>query len=246
MKPRFLLLFGLTALVVSSCSVAYQTGQTPDDVYFSPGKPVDEYVRVDKRDNNYYQGQDTYNEDRFLRMRVRDRYRWSYLDDYYFYNRPGYYGYGYYGYSGWNLNSPWNSYWYWNNFYNPYCRNVYVVYTGNAKTSQLYRKPVSRPVVFNPASYTISNSSGRVRYSSYMGSYNNSNTRYNNSNSSGNNSLGNSIRKVFSGSGNSSSNNTYTPSRSYTPSSSSGSSSGGSSSGGSSGGGVKRPTRGGG
>jgi hypothetical protein len=32
-----------------SCTTAYKSGQTPDDVYFSPERPVDEYFRVEKR-----------------------------------------------------------------------------------------------------------------------------------------------------------------------------------------------------
>ena len=254
MKPR-ILLFALAAVAFTSCT-AYKTGQTPDDVYYSPEKPADEYVRADRNESQYYQGDDQYYEDRYLRMRIRDRYQWSYLDDYYFYNRPSYFAYGYYGYSSWNFGSPWNSYWYWNNFYNPYCRNT-VVYHYPKGGGSLYRQPVSRPVVFNPDSYTNVTSNNRSMFKSYNSNgktsfYNNSTySRYNNSNSnSRNSSLGNSLRKVFTGSGNSSSgnNSTYTPSRSYNPSSSSGSSgsrSSGSSSG-SSGGGVSRPTRGGG
>ena len=40
------------ALVFASCSTAYKTGQTPDDVYYSPERPQAEYVRVDDEDDD--------------------------------------------------------------------------------------------------------------------------------------------------------------------------------------------------
>ena len=59
MKPSILLL-ALTAAAFSSCTTAYKTGQTPDDVYFSPTRPQEEYVRVEKQDDRYYRGSDDY------------------------------------------------------------------------------------------------------------------------------------------------------------------------------------------
>lgn len=244
---RIFVLSALSALVLTSCSTAYKTGQTPDDVYYSPAADRDEYVVVDKRDNRYY-GSTDYYENRYLRMSVANRNRWSVLDDYY--NNP--YAYSPYSYyPSWN--SPWNSYWAWNNFYNPYCGwnyggvGVVIIKNYNNYT------PPSRSLVFNPASYNISTAAnsknGNTRNAS---SYNG--PRYNNSNS--NSGLGGTIRRTFSNSSSSNnSNNSYsdrshnnstsTPTRSYNPapsSSGSSSSSGGSSSS-SSGGGVSRPIR---
>ncbi|MBK8951779.1 MAG: hypothetical protein IPM85_05095 [Chitinophagaceae bacterium] len=48
MKPQLLLL-ALTVAALSSCTTAYKTGQTPDDVYYSPLPQRDEYVRVEKK-----------------------------------------------------------------------------------------------------------------------------------------------------------------------------------------------------
>ncbi len=231
----------MAVVAFSSCSTAYKTGQTPDDVYFCPGRSSDEYVVVDKEDDRSYRGSDYY-EDRYLRNRIQNRYRWSALDDYY--NNPfAYNSFGYYHYNSWN--SPWNSYWTWNNYYNPYGYGGGII----IKNPGNYRPP-SRAVVFNPNSY--SNGSSRnlnARGYSPQG-YNNNNARYNNNNgrSSNNSSLGSSIRKVFSGSSNndnnSRSNNNSTPSRSYNPpSSSTPSSSGSRSSSSSSGGGGSRPIR---
>ena len=51
MKPQILLLAFLVA-ALSSCTSMYKTGQTPDDVYFSPTRPQDEYAQVEKRFKN--------------------------------------------------------------------------------------------------------------------------------------------------------------------------------------------------
>ncbi len=254
---RTLLLSALSALVLASCSTAYKTGQTPDDVYFSPAADKEEYVVADKRDDRYYGGTDYY-EDRYLRMRVADRYRWSAFDDYY--NNP--YAYSPYSYyPSWN--SPWNSYWAWNNFYNPYCGwsfgGGYGYGHGGGivivKDPVRYNPP-SRSLVLNPASYNIrTNSNANGSYSPRRNNNNYTGPRYNNSNA--NSGLGGTIRRTFSGSNNNSNNSyngshnnnnsTSTPSRSYNPSSSSSSSSSGSrsssSSSSSSGGGVSRPIR---
>lgn len=229
------------ALVFSSCTSAYKTGQTPDDVYYSPVRQQDEYVQVEERDDRQYRGSDDYYEDRYLRMRVQNRYRWSVLDDYYF-NSP--YAYNYYGsyYSGHNWYSPYNSYWSWNNYYNPYYTGVVII-----KNPGKTYTPPSRPIAFNATSYNYNNTNSNKPYNRVSNSSNsNSGPRYNNSNS-----FGNTMRKVFSNSNSGNNNNSYrsdnnsssTPNRSYTPSSSSSSSSssGSSSSGG--GGGVSRPNR---
>jgi uncharacterized membrane protein YgcG len=132
----FLPLFSL-AVVFASCSSAYQSGQTPDDVYFSPERAKDEYVRVEKNDDRRYRGEDyySYEDDRYLRMKIRDRARWSYLDDYY--RDP--YAYNYYR-SNWNnyyYNGYWNPRTYWNCYYNPYAPSVLVM---NPRTP-VYNKP---------------------------------------------------------------------------------------------------------
>src|SRR5690606_21952096 len=159
----------IASVVFSSCATAYKTGQTPDDVYYSPAQPAEEYVRVDKQNDRYYRGsrsqdyQQDYYEDRFLRMRLHNRYRWSALDDYYFHNS---YAYNYYGhYNNWY--SPWNSYWAWNSYYNPYnpfCGGLpYYYYPGTVivKNPQIYTPP-SRAAIFNPSSYLNSGNASRT------------------------------------------------------------------------------------
>ena len=246
MKPSILLL-ALTAAAFSSCTTAYKTGQTPDDVYYSPVRSQDEYVRVEKKEDQYYRGSDDYYQDRFLRMRMLDRYRWSALDDYYFNNTYAYNAYGNY----YNWNNPWNSYYAWNSYYNPYYSGI-PCYSGAIiiKNPKTYTPP-SRALVFNPNSYSNGSNDNRpIGSRSLSNSYNNNNSsRYNNSNSNSNkSSLGESVRKVFSNSNSNSnynSNNNSTPTRSYTPSdnNSSNSSSRSSSSSSSNSGGVTRPPR---
>jgi uncharacterized membrane protein YgcG len=243
MKQSFTLL-ALTIAVLSSCTSAYKTGQTPDDVYYSPARKAAEYVQVEQRDEQPVQRSEDYYEDRFLRMRVEDRYRWSTLDDYYFSNAYAYNSFGNY----YSLSSPWNSYYAWNCHYNPYYGGI-PYYPGGViitKSPRIYTPP-SRALVFNPASYSVGgNSSSSTISKGLNNSYYN---RYNNTNSNRNsrNSLGESIRKVFTNNDNSGSynsgSNSSTPSRSYSPSSSGSSGGGGRSSGGGGGGGVSRPSR---
>ncbi len=271
---KSIIIAAVTAVVaLSSCSV-YRSGQTPDDVYFSPGKGKEQaaYVETngDPNDGQRYNNQRTYNgyddyataDDRWLMMRVRNRYRWSYFDDYNYYNPYssfGYNGYGGYGSMGFGYQpgfsfglgfgsfyDPFSSSYYWNSSYNPYYPKAMVVNPKN-----------------NPGDYN------KIRNFN-LNSYNN--RSYNNPrsvmrpNASGyhnnNNTLGNTFRRVFSNSTtpNSSRSNeyykpssqdrpvrTYSPSNnssnnsSYSPRNSGGSSSSGSSSSGSSSG--SRPNR---
>lgn len=210
------LLLALTVIILSSCSTAYKTGQTPDDVYFSPATPRDEYVSTEKSEERNYRDDDYY-DDRYLRMKVRNRYRWNDFNDWYSYERYGF-GYNYiYG----SFNNPYNSWNYWNN---PYCyAPIYV----NPKNPV-----VSRPRSFNLAAYN-SHSPSKLKNSSFR--YTSTNTKYNstysaprNSNRNNNNS-GNALRDIFRGNNNSSSNNNQgTRSSSTSPSSGSKSSGGGS------------------
>lgn len=73
MYTKFLLIV-LSVVVFSSCSTAYKSGQTPDDVYYSPVRPENE-----KQDNK--QDEDKTNaDDVSIRMGTRDR-RWRDLDN---------------------------------------------------------------------------------------------------------------------------------------------------------------------
>ncbi len=215
-----ILLLVLLAAVLGGCTSAYKTGQTPDDVYYSPERQHDEYVRIKDNDDRRYQGDDEYYDDRYLRMKVRNRVMWSDLDDYYFYNPR--YSYSYY--NSWNWNNPWSPYTYWNYYYNPYCSHQ-VIYSGYSKVSY------NHPRVFNLNTYNSTQLTNN-NYTNPKGSiYNNNNYSNNNSrplriigtnsNSNSNNNsssnAGNFLRNIF----NSSSNNNSSPSSSSSSRSSS-------------------------
>jgi len=138
MKTTYLLPI-LSALLLISCSTAYKTGQTPDDVYFSPPRPEAEYVRVQRDETRrvrYYQEDE---EDRFLRMRVRNRNRWDDLDDWYTFER---WSLGYNQFFAPTLN-PFMS---WNYFYNPYFMPV-------AWTQTPVKNIFTGPRIYNLGSY---------------------------------------------------------------------------------------------
>jgi len=248
---RFLNILPAIAAVVSlaSCSV-YRQGQTPDDVYYSPVRAQESYVAADKKDNNRYNDRNDsyYNpDDNYLRMRVRDRYRWSSFDDYYYMNdwqygggySPYYYspyGYAYANpymmYSPFAFNAYWNSYYNWNSFYNPYCPGFIVV---SPKTNPVAYNNVRNFRLNSYTNNTYSNTNGgrgmminSSRYGSANGRYNNANSYRSNNSSSGNNNSGGSLKRIFSNSNNNNSESYYNPSssnssspvRSYQPSSS--------------------------
>lgn len=283
---RSLMLASLVAVIgLSSCSV-YRQGQTPDDVYYSPGRSegvAGAYVPADggRNDGKRYQDERTYSgyddyatsDDRWLMMRVRNRNRWSYFDDYNYgspysfgYNGFGGYGGGFgyspgitlgmgFGYGYYDPFSPYgsfNDYYYWNSYYNPYYPKVIVLNPKNDPGAY------SRIRNFNMSSYNnraYNNSRSTLTPGTTTRGY----QGYNNSN---NRTLGNSVRRLFSNSNNSTvtprPRETYRPSdysedrpvrvyspnnsnnSSYSPRSSGGGNSGGGSAGSSSG---SRPSR---
>ena len=91
MKNKILLLL-VSSLALFACTSTYRSGQTPDDVYFSPVRLVaEDDTNEEKEDSlqNY--------EDNQIRMTIRDR-RWRDLDNRYDYNysyNPYLYGYTY-------------------------------------------------------------------------------------------------------------------------------------------------------
>ena len=245
----------MVIVLLGSCTTAYKSGQTPDDVYFSPSKNGgEEYLAAKPKEYNRVYRDDAYNDpnDNWLRMRVRNPYLWNRFDYY------DMYGPSMYSPSSWmyNWNSPYsfhygsyfNSFYNWNSFFNPYFTTMVVV------TPKLNPLKYANTRYFNTEGYKLTNpvyTRGASLRSSYLRS---GSSNYNNSNSylgSKEGTLGNSLRKVVSGSSSGYSNgNTYTPSsyerpvRSYNPSSGGGLGGGSSSGGFRSGGGVSRPGRG--
>ena len=117
MSPKFLLVI-IAMVSLASCSTAYKAGQTPDDVYYSPAREV--AAKKDTRSNEQkYEDYQSDTDDQYLRLKVRNRYSWSRIDDYdYWYDsRYNYnYNYGYNTYSYGNFYNPHGFY----NYYNPY------------------------------------------------------------------------------------------------------------------------------
>lgn len=239
---RALLFSALGMVLLSSCSTAYQLGQTPDDVYYSPGveRPSNE-DRVSREEAAQYQEYVSYLDDRYLRMKVANRYRWSALDDYdYWYDsRYDFNTYNSYRYGLFNNYGLYNSY----GFYNPYAWNSGLGYGGYypGYGGFGWSCPVYTVVKYGTPSFGTTSGSGISAFRNK--SYNNSNYGYTDPKSgrfvptAGNSNFGSLLKKVFS-SGNSTENaSSYDrPARTFTPSTSSSTPSTSSSAGGNSGG----------
>ncbi len=210
MKPTLLFTF-LAAIVLSSCSTAYKTGQTPDDVYYSP--VTEKTVKKEKRQN---EEESVDPEQRQIRMQAYD-YRWRNLDERYDYDsRYNPYSYGYnYGY-----------------YYNPFYYNYPVFSNTYCPTFVIVNPKNSAPRMTNLSSYNNTNTTTTINPKTGNTFSNSTYRQYNNSNE------GNSRRTIFpSNNSNNNNNNSSNNTRTYSPSnSSSGSSSSGSSSSGNSGG----------
>jgi len=215
-----ILLVGLSAAAITSCSTAYKSGQTPDDVYYSPTLVVEENYQQDKQQDEV---RSEPAREREIQMTVYDR-RWRDFDDDYNCSYDPYrYGYSY-GY-----------------YYNPYYCYYPVYITNVAITNTKSSVPrMTNLGSYNNTTYAIRNTkTGSSIYINNQGSYNNSNSS----------NINNYIRRILSSplpENNSNNNSTRSfdnNTRSYTPSSSNSSS--GSSSSGSSGTSVSRPKRGG-
>ncbi len=164
-------------VIFSSCSSAYKTAETPDDVYYSPGSQRQTSSSVD---DQYYNAN---SDDQYLMMKSQDPARWSYFDDYSYdnfyspysmynpYSLYSPYGFGYspFGfYSGFGFGySPFMSfgfgyygadylsnYYLWNGIYNPYYGGVIVV----AKTTPAYYTQLHPFALTNYTGSAINNS----------------------------------------------------------------------------------------
>lgn len=234
-----------TVLLASSCTTAYKSGQTPDDVYYSPEKKTSgsEYVQMNRdnddrptyrsnRRNDDYRDDLAYDEDRYLRMKVRNRNRWSDLDYYYsdpmvggYFGRPGLYaGVGMWGGNFWNPYSYWNTWNNWNFAYNPY----YNPWNRNWGGHNVIVVNPGRPVYNRPRTFNLNTFNRGVMNNGFSDPKrsNNNYQSFDSRPSRNASSLGNDLRRSF---GNNSNNNSYSaPSRSSSNSGSSGSSSSGS------------------
>jgi hypothetical protein len=132
----------LLVIIVSSCSTTYKGIQTPDDVYYSPQRNINTVAQGQNRNTDRY---NDFNDDNYLRMRVQNRARWCYLDDFSYWNDSRYYADNYWSWNSYNpywYNGCWGNNFYcnpyqsflfntgWNNWNAPYCT---VVYYSNPK-----------------------------------------------------------------------------------------------------------------
>ena len=219
-----ILLFTLFVAAITSCSTTYRSGQTPDDVYYSPARAIEVRHEEETEKKEETRMVRRVYEDRQIVMYIHDP-RWrSFDDDYDAYYDPYRYGYtcGYY--------------------YNPYYYPSPVYFSGTSFTNPKNSTPrmtnlgsynnYSNMVVVNPkAGYTTQIRSIRPYNNSNADNYNTrriiipTTPTYNNTSP-----------RSYDNSSNST--------RTYTPSTNSNSSSGSSSTG-SSGAPVSRPHRGG-
>jgi len=148
MKIKDILLLGLVA-AFSSCSTAYRTGQTPDDVYYSPAQSQGTYVSNEsEQDRNSYGYR---NEEQEIRRGIQDRrYRSNVTLDLGF----GYNPYDPYAFNPYAFN------------YNPYAYNPYGykgIYDPYGYNPYAYNPYIYDPYAYNPYGYNS--------YGSYYGSY---------------------------------------------------------------------------
>ena len=136
-KQRNLSLIGFNAIVLSmacsffltSCTSLQQTTTAAtDDLYFTPSKEAETTTKtatinnsdeVETSEEAEYQDYQNYQDDRYLRLKVANRNRWSSIDDFGYWNNPsfrmgfgmgyggfggfgGYGGFGGFGYGGWD------------------------------------------------------------------------------------------------------------------------------------------------
>jgi hypothetical protein len=227
-----LLLLAISVAAFSSCTTLYKSGQTPDDVYYSPARPAGGYGEERKEPQKDQVNNNNYNsENRTIRLGINDP-RWRYLDNNYssnlYINDYSYtpYNYGFnYGY-------------YYNPFFWPY-----PVYGSVFVTPSTPKNTTPRTTNLGAYNPVYNNTHPNTTHGGGIRPVRN----YNNNNNGS--AVGNVIRQIFSPGTNNNSNNsnstnnssTNNNNRTYTPSSSSSSSSSGSHSSGS--GSVSRPPR---
>ena len=191
------LLLVLLVIAFASCSTAYRTGQTPDDVYYSPEPTYDEYVsqrNQDDKDSYSYRN----DEENDIRRGIRNpRYRSSvsinlgygyspynsfgyapYYGNSYGYNSFGYNPFGYNSFGYKNFNSPYG-YNYYGGFHNPY--SYYGGYYGNSFNGY-YGNNSGYYNNYYPSIGTINTNRGVRRMNGVSNSYGTNNINSRNSN----------------------------------------------------------------
>ena len=192
-----LLLSVLSIALFTSCSTAFKAGQTPDDVYYSPGRevPSAKEEEVQKKQVDEYQSYVSNLDDRYLRMKVANRYRWGSLDNFdYWYDSRYDFSNSHYYYNEFNPYTNWNPVW--GGRYgrlNPW--------TGN---DLLWGNPIYTLVLYAHPSYSPGSTSASNITAYRNKTYSNNNYGYKDPKTgvfvpnNNNNSFGNLLKKVFS------------------------------------------------
>lgn len=239
MKTPLLASVLLTGLLMTGCSTAYQSGQTPDDVYYSPGRDGLSRREEDKRKEEQarYEEYISSQDDRYLRMKVANRNRWGNLDDFdYWYDSR-------FDFNRTNPYTSWNPYYSYNN---PYYFGNYAYtrpYFGwNYGIGYGWNSPIFTVIAYGSPKFYGGSTSGSNLGAFRNKSYNNLNLGYRDPktgafvNTGNSNSFGNLLKRVFTSGSNGNSGSSFDRSvRTFTPNAS-GSVSTSSSAGGNSGG----------
>jgi len=206
----FIIIAIASVFLLGSCATVYRSGQTPDDVYYSPapeaaaggtaytparsGRTAGRYDARQAYSNRGYSGYDDFAtmDDRWLMMRVRNPYRWSVFDNYSFYSpfnsfySPFAFGGGFYpGLSiGYGLYDPY-SFSYYNHFNNYWNWNSYYnPYAPNIIVVNPKTNPAgyTKARTYNPSTYSNTGTLRRPALAPRAVNDNNLRPRYNNSN----------------------------------------------------------------
>lgn len=192
------LLFTLIGIGIfaTSCSTAYKTAQTPDDLYYSPGKEV--FAKADVKKNDQYEEYISSADDRYLRMKVANNYRWNSLNDFSYWNdsRYDFNHFNNYNTFGWNF-------YFWNHNWN------YPIGLGNYYPGYSWGYPTHTIIsYYHPKVFTGTTSESGINayhnknynnYNNTSSNFSNSKSSYNNSNNTNtsSNNFGNLIKRVF-------------------------------------------------
>ena len=109
------LLMACSFFLTSCTSLQQTTTVATDDLYFTPSKEAETSTKTTARNNSAeaevteeaeYQDYQNYQDDRYLRLKVANRNRWSSIDDFGYWNNPSFinmrYGLGWGGgFGGW-------------------------------------------------------------------------------------------------------------------------------------------------
>lgn len=121
----------ISCIGTSCTSLQQTTVAATDDLYYTPNNKVvnnqsmasvengqnGNNDQVEQANQAEYQDYQSYPDDRYLRLKVANRYRWDAIDDFGYWNDPRY-NYAYYpSYGGWNS---WYSGFYGSSWYNPF------------------------------------------------------------------------------------------------------------------------------